>query len=1102
MSIGPQARTEALILSNQLKLKGKGHKKKERVPVNPTTSDATRLESRTTFSTTDSSHRHTSHLHLSSALDCQGTSNYKGSVSPGSKLGTVVPYRDTVDEIIQKLSRLNINGGNMNAKDQVQNALVPYVGGAATIVLFEVKKRRPRPKVDLDPESDRVWRVLMGKESDKEMGVDKEKWWEEERRVFHGRAESFIARMHLVQGDRRFSKWKGSVVDSVIGVFLTQNVSDHLSSSAFMSLAARFPVGSSGNNNTTNVEKTKRSIASVDNISGHGKISEQQSCDQSSVVIHEAEPVDEKEMAKTHESPVSSTGSSTSDYLESNNLNSHEGELGIGRESPDCGSVTAVTVTSSTSGVDGEDRSSMEDAVSSQNSVASQNFSKYHVQADDQGKLNSLLNFDATDLVSVGMGKMGKGFNSFTELLKIANSRELQEMNGPGNGRILTTDHSTGINQFRFMGINQMIPLPNPGHLFGAQLSMYKSNSHFQPVQSDPMSSSSASLSCYYQNSLSSKFVGLENTGTAEDCNQSNASPAAASVDKTNAIRIMGRQCSSSAGSSNKIMNHHNLLASRVASVDSYAPRSERPVQPVTSLGSEIHVEMHSCCQSLKDKTQSSNKTILNRLSLLAENITMLQQREREATCQVDSSLHEVKAQDQMGIVLTPQAFSTEHNDQEKALEGVGAVKPDSKKEASISQKGLAEASKDSLKAKKVKPETDKKKSFDWDSLRKQACCNGTKKERSSDAMDSLDYEALRNADVNVIAHAIRERGMNNLLAERIKNFLNRLVNDHGSIDLEWLRDVPPEKTKDYLLSIWGLGLKSVECVRLLTLHHLAFPVDTNVGRICVRLGWVPLQPLPESLQLHLLEMYPVLETIQKYLWPRLCKLDQRTLYELHYQLITFGKVFCTKNKPNCNACPMRGECKHFASAFASARLALPVPEEKGLMRSTIPSFPDGSHTSVFKSVPLPQLEGSTQTQDRNIPRNCEPIIEEPASPELECVETLESEIEDAFFDDPDEIPTIKLNMEEFTQNLQSYMQKNNIELQDGDMSKALVAITPEAASIPMAKLKNVSRLRTEHQVYELPDSHPLLEGLDRRERDDPSPYLLAIWTPGKKTFR
>lgn len=30
-------------------------------------------------------------------------------------------------------------------------------------------------------------------------------------------------------GDRRFLPWKGSVLDSVIGVFLTQNVADYLS---------------------------------------------------------------------------------------------------------------------------------------------------------------------------------------------------------------------------------------------------------------------------------------------------------------------------------------------------------------------------------------------------------------------------------------------------------------------------------------------------------------------------------------------------------------------------------------------------------------------------------------------------------------------------------------------------------------------------------------------------------------------------------------------------------------------------------------------------------------------------------------------------------
>jgi hypothetical protein len=117
-------------------------------------------------------------------------------------------------------------------REQEQNAMVLYKGDGA-LVPYESKKRKPRPKVDIDDETTRIWNLLMGKgdekEGDEEKDKKKEKWWEEERRVFRGRADSFIARMHLVQGDRRFSPWKGSVVDSVIGVFLTQNVSDHLS---------------------------------------------------------------------------------------------------------------------------------------------------------------------------------------------------------------------------------------------------------------------------------------------------------------------------------------------------------------------------------------------------------------------------------------------------------------------------------------------------------------------------------------------------------------------------------------------------------------------------------------------------------------------------------------------------------------------------------------------------------------------------------------------------------------------------------------------------------------------------------------------------------
>ncbi|KAJ4748195.1 demeter-like protein 3 [Rhynchospora pubera] len=389
---------------------------------------------------------------------------------------------------------------------------------------------------------------------------------------------------------------------------------------------------------------------------------------------------------------------------------------------------------------------------------------------------------------------------------------------------------------------------------------------------------------------------------------------------------------------------------------------------------------------------------------------------------------------------------------------------------------------------------------IDWDALRKEAIQHGyTSEVRGVKTEDAADWDAVRQADVNEVAKAIHARGQDNVLAERIQNFLNRVVEDHGSIDLEWLRVTPGDKAKEYLLSIYGLGLKSVECVRLLTLHQVAFPVDTNVGRIAVRLGWVPLKPLPESLQMHLLELYPVMESIQKYLWPRLCKEDQKTLYELHYQMITFGKVFCTKSKPNCNACPLRMECKHFASAYA--RLKLPGPQEKQENKVVVWTRASTAFENASKSfsnatdVPTAQFAALLHNT------SSEPIIEEPMTPEEEQIVEQIPDIEDLCFDDPDEIPTIKLNTESFVRNIEELVQKDDSKLQIEDISKALALLPPTAASIPRPQLKHSRHLRTVHQAYELPDGHPILRRLKFEERDpeDPSPYLLILYSPEKE---
>ncbi|CAA7060914.1 unnamed protein product [Microthlaspi erraticum] len=842
----------------------------------------------------------------------------------------------SVEAISQQLRLLDINRENSGS------ALVPYYPGSQIIVFNSgagaivpatpVKKRRPRAKVELDNETDRVWKLLMDNiDSEGVDGSDeqKAKFWEEERNVFRGRANTFISRMHLVQGDRRFTPWKGSVVDSVVGVFLTQNVSDHLSSSAFMSLVAKYPAPS--------VPSKKPEV---------GTSSVQITC------LDSEEPISNPSVTVNITQPDEYVNSSDETSRGSNEIASSV-QYSVDRMSDSNKKGSSVEAENIDHTCIVQDLFPSEDSVlTCQDSLVS-DAPQNTERAGSSSEINS----------------KGEHYGSFAKLLQGLGSAQLK-----GKGRdvvkvdtVSAVEESNLKNQYQQVGASS-----NPGSL-----------------QVSPK-----------------------------------ASPGDCSSEVQDFIPLK-RQTISSDDSSN---------------------------EPCCCFGDVLS------CQ--KPESSSSVPCTKRKEVLVTETLIP----------DINESTSFLDVQEGAGKP-PPGPDSRQHRD--------SSCKEQQPKDDATSK----------AKAKGKNVVKEKTEEFDWDSLRREAQARVGKREKTERTMDSVDWEAIRRAHVSEVAETIKSRGMNHKLAERIQAFLNRLVTDHGSIDLEWLRDVPPDKAKEYLMSFRGLGLKSVECVRLLTLHHLAFPVDTNVGRIAVRLGWVPLQPLPESLQLHLLEMYPLLESIQKYLWPRLCKLDQKTLYELHYQMITFGKVFCTKSKPNCNACPMRAECRHFASAFASARLSLPGTEKGS-------GTPDKDPLPLHLPEPLQREQGSEvvkHSEEANRPTCFEPIIEEPASPEPEYAQVSMADIEHAFYEDPEEIPTIQLNLDEFTSNIKKIM-----ELQDGNISNALVALTAEAASIPMPKLKNISQLRTEHRVYELPDSHPLLAGLERREHDDPCSYLLAIWTPGE----
>ncbi|CAF2269185.1 BnaAnng37260D [Brassica napus] len=89
------------------------------------------------------------------------------------------------------------------SREQEQNALGLYKGDGA-VVPYEIKGEKPKAKVQLDDETTRLWtKLLMGKgekNGDEEVNKSKEKWWEEERKVFRGTVDSYNVCMHLVQG--------------------------------------------------------------------------------------------------------------------------------------------------------------------------------------------------------------------------------------------------------------------------------------------------------------------------------------------------------------------------------------------------------------------------------------------------------------------------------------------------------------------------------------------------------------------------------------------------------------------------------------------------------------------------------------------------------------------------------------------------------------------------------------------------------------------------------------------------------------------------------------------------------------------------------------
>jgi endonuclease III len=155
-------------------------------------------------------------------------------------------------------------------------------------------------------------------------------------------------------------------------------------------------------------------------------------------------------------------------------------------------------------------------------------------------------------------------------------------------------------------------------------------------------------------------------------------------------------------------------------------------------------------------------------------------------------------------------------------------------------------------------------------------------------------WESVRDAEPEGVVAAIRPAGLANQKGPRIQRILQEITAERGSLDLKFLKDLPLEEARTWLMKFKGVGPKTAAIVLLFSLGCPAFPVDTHIYRVTGRIGLRPEKMTVEDAHSHLERLFP-----------------PETYYAVHLNIIRLGREICAARKPACRRCPLQRLCKY-----------------------------------------------------------------------------------------------------------------------------------------------------------------------------------------------
>ncbi|WP_238375120.1 endonuclease III domain-containing protein [Vulcanisaeta thermophila] len=154
--------------------------------------------------------------------------------------------------------------------------------------------------------------------------------------------------------------------------------------------------------------------------------------------------------------------------------------------------------------------------------------------------------------------------------------------------------------------------------------------------------------------------------------------------------------------------------------------------------------------------------------------------------------------------------------------------------------------------------------------------------------------ENILRAGVGRVAELIRPAGMYRVRASKIVE-LARVVLERYHGDLNWIAKLPIDEARRLLLELPGVGEKTADVI-LVNLGKPAFPVDTHITRITLRLGLARSRSYGEVQRAWVNILG---DAVDKYL-------------EVHLRLIQFGRDVCRARGPRCDVCGFRDYCNYY----------------------------------------------------------------------------------------------------------------------------------------------------------------------------------------------